>query len=572
MTKPQPTRTLNPLPFAALEPHRFEDLIRALAYDFRPWASLEARGTSGSDAGVDILGMEIDDPIVTERAETDTATTGPREWIFQCKREKSLGPKDVQKAVGESLNARKAPHGFVLAAACDVSARARDVFRSEMVQRGVREFHLWARGELEDMLFQARNDRVLFGFFGLSLQANRHASATTLRASLAHKKQLRDAFEGSVEGGWDGKLLLLRDPQDDRYPEPCAGARWKLCQYSDVDQPGGVRVFDAEHLAWVQEGQNRWDALDTFDASLPDKHQRMSAMAADFGTPFGDHEAYAESKAVVAMRQYWTDYVPADEGLILKILRLVPYDRIVAIDLLGDVHYPVPHVYVAWHPHNGPFGDPAWRGFERPTRGEPVRVHATDEHRARLFPSPMPAHAYPPPPGLEPAATPATLAAETSATLEQMLRAAPSQAPIVESGPSAADVDDASRAAFVAWRADVATPTLLSIRDALRSSGHEAWVLATTGETETLSLNVRLTPRRDRFGVQQRRTGWVSFAHDNDGFRIHVEPRRRSQPHPRRADEAAAPRAETSDFDQARIESEAVAMLQELLPCDAPRT
>lgn len=31
------TRTMNPLPFQDLEPKRFEDLVRQLAYDFKPW-------------------------------------------------------------------------------------------------------------------------------------------------------------------------------------------------------------------------------------------------------------------------------------------------------------------------------------------------------------------------------------------------------------------------------------------------------------------------------------------------------------------------------------------------------
>jgi hypothetical protein len=48
------TRTLNPLPFQDLEPRRFEDLIRQLAYDFREWKSLEAIGRSGADEGMDI--------------------------------------------------------------------------------------------------------------------------------------------------------------------------------------------------------------------------------------------------------------------------------------------------------------------------------------------------------------------------------------------------------------------------------------------------------------------------------------------------------------------------------------
>ncbi len=38
------TRTLNPLHFEDLEPHRFEDMVRQLAYDFRPWRSIEATG------------------------------------------------------------------------------------------------------------------------------------------------------------------------------------------------------------------------------------------------------------------------------------------------------------------------------------------------------------------------------------------------------------------------------------------------------------------------------------------------------------------------------------------------
>ena len=36
------TRTIGPLHLEDLEPHRFEDLIRQLLYDFRPWNRLEA--------------------------------------------------------------------------------------------------------------------------------------------------------------------------------------------------------------------------------------------------------------------------------------------------------------------------------------------------------------------------------------------------------------------------------------------------------------------------------------------------------------------------------------------------
>ena len=52
-TMPTPTtRTLNPLPFNMLEPKRFEDLVRQLAYDFRHWQMLEATGRIRKRRGI----------------------------------------------------------------------------------------------------------------------------------------------------------------------------------------------------------------------------------------------------------------------------------------------------------------------------------------------------------------------------------------------------------------------------------------------------------------------------------------------------------------------------------------
>ena len=68
--KPIHTRTLNPLPFSDLEPHRFEDLIRQLAYDLRRWKSLEATGRGGTDSGMDIRAVELV-PIDQERVEEE---------------------------------------------------------------------------------------------------------------------------------------------------------------------------------------------------------------------------------------------------------------------------------------------------------------------------------------------------------------------------------------------------------------------------------------------------------------------------------------------------------------------
>jgi hypothetical protein len=52
------TRTLGPLHFEDLDPHRFEDLVRELVYDFNDWQSIEAAGRGGADDSFDIRAYE----------------------------------------------------------------------------------------------------------------------------------------------------------------------------------------------------------------------------------------------------------------------------------------------------------------------------------------------------------------------------------------------------------------------------------------------------------------------------------------------------------------------------------
>jgi hypothetical protein len=96
--KTNPTRTTGPLHFEDLEPHRFEDLVRRLIYDFRPWRQLEATGRTGSDQGFDARGFEITAVRTALRDEDDVDTPEDdvledRFWLIQCKREKSIPPK-----------------------------------------------------------------------------------------------------------------------------------------------------------------------------------------------------------------------------------------------------------------------------------------------------------------------------------------------------------------------------------------------------------------------------------------------------------------------------------------------
>jgi hypothetical protein len=150
-SKPIVTRTFAPIHFEDLDPHRFEDLIRELIYDFRDWQSIEATGRSGGDDGFDIRAFEKIPPEVQpddqeEPVEVQHPMDGPR-WMIQGKREKTLTPSDVKKIL-DDVDADDPPYGYILAASAVFSKKSYDVFRDELRNKGVMEFYLWGRPEL----------------------------------------------------------------------------------------------------------------------------------------------------------------------------------------------------------------------------------------------------------------------------------------------------------------------------------------------------------------------------------------------------------------------------------------
>src|SRR6185369_7490756 len=176
MAKPTPTRTLNPLPFTELNPARFEDLVRQLAYELRNWRRLEATGRAGSDDGFDARGYEIvDDGSIVPVADSDTEEPEEegmldRLWLIQCKREQSIGPAKLVGYLSEIvIDPTERIYGLVFAAACNFSKRARDDLAAWCRENGIAEWHVWGRSEIEDMLVQPRFDHLLFAYFGISL-------------------------------------------------------------------------------------------------------------------------------------------------------------------------------------------------------------------------------------------------------------------------------------------------------------------------------------------------------------------------------------------------------------------
>ena len=192
---PTTTRTLGPLHLEDLEPHRFEDLVRQLLYDFRDWRSLEATGRAGGDEGFDARGWEIvshdagplEEP---DGEEPESVAITDRLWLVQCKREKAIGPTKIERYVGDIPDSEVADiYGIVFAAACNFSKQARDRFRERCRELGFAEAHLWGKGEIEDMLFQPKNDHLLFAYFGVSLQTRKRSLKTEVRARLATRRK-----------------------------------------------------------------------------------------------------------------------------------------------------------------------------------------------------------------------------------------------------------------------------------------------------------------------------------------------------------------------------------------------
>jgi hypothetical protein len=343
------TRTLNPLHFEDLEPHRFEDLVRQLAYDLRTWHTLEATGRLGSDEGMDVRGIErvpVEDSVPPiafideDQEETSRINYEERTWIIQCKRERSLTPARVATIVADCIpDGRTPPYGFVLAAATDFSLRSREVFRTELRSRGVQEFALWGKAELEDKLFEPRHDHLLFAYFGISLQSRRRSIRTQLGQRLATKRRLIKLL-GDM-GQPSAEAILLRDAAATDYPHPIdrkaflKNPRWsyyRLYGHPRVDQ---LAFVVHEYWARANFETREWDRIEEWDQA----YVRHPALA-DGPTWATFHGSEEEEQA----RRYWYTKVPDDERAMYRVLGFVHYDRIALVDEIGDQWHEPPHL------------------------------------------------------------------------------------------------------------------------------------------------------------------------------------------------------------------------------------
>lgn len=331
------TRTYGPLHFEDLDAKRFEDLVRQLAYEFRPWRKLEPTGRGGSDDGFDVRGLEI----VRADADSDTEAeandqeldndVSDRLWLIQCKRERSIGPaKLVQYLSQYSLQDSERLYGLIFAAACDFSKTARDSFNETCRQQGILEFLLWGKGELEDLLFQPKNDHLLFAYFGFSITIRQRSRRTALRSLVATKKRLKSVTTADNNG-----TLAIRNSEGDIYPRLAKSGRfadeqWRLCPFEEL-RHDGLEIEWASYHAFMDNGPV-WDAADA--AGL----HRSQLYLGEWPRKARENPDYDAAGTV------WNSF-DEDKRAWLSIRIIIPYDRIIAIDDVGDEYFAGPQIY-----------------------------------------------------------------------------------------------------------------------------------------------------------------------------------------------------------------------------------
>ena len=355
MAKPVPTRTIGPLHFEDLEPHRFEDLIRQLVYDFRPWKQLEATGRSGSDDGFDVRGFEagpnVEDAGEESEDDSDDGSSGleDRLWLIQCKREHSIGPKKLGSYLDEMPASESSQlYGIIFAAACDFSKLARDLFREKTRAMGVGEAYLWGKAEIEDMLFQPKNDHLLFSYFGISLQVRRRSLRTDLRARLTTKRKAIKVLQN-----W-GAEALIRDASDERYPyldddeklDRFERGRWYIYSFYRC-RHDGIHFQYRRYLAFLDDDGVAWDYAERMNDAVPNQNPWLTE----------DEEKTIEMRRAAREEAFpiWQDLPEKNRAWFEKFL-ILPYENILAIDETGDEIFKGPHIYTApFTVSNGPF-------------------------------------------------------------------------------------------------------------------------------------------------------------------------------------------------------------------------
>ncbi|HHA2558834.1 TPA: hypothetical protein ACOEOH_000318 [Stenotrophomonas maltophilia] len=318
------SRTYGPLHFEDLDPKRFEDLVRQLLYDFRDWVKLEPTGRSGSDDGFDVRGIERDGASTADDSSDQTSSVDEyRTWLIQCKREKAISPKKLGGYLdGIFAGAGEPLHGLIFASACDFSKVARDLFNARCRSEGLREWNLLGKADLEDLLYRPQYDRLLFGYFGVSLGRDTTRSYAALRKALAGKRKAVRALKAGSE-------VLVRSVSDTSYPQRSVDVpSWARVTYVSHTHQG--LIFELHRHFAALDIDGKWDAAFAVDDAHPETLEHQ----------VGHEDADKRGR----LWSFWDSL--GDDRAWLKYQGCIPFESIVDLDPDGDELADFPHLYV----------------------------------------------------------------------------------------------------------------------------------------------------------------------------------------------------------------------------------
>lgn len=330
------TRTINPIHFEDLEPHRFEDLIRQLIYDFKDWKSIEATGRLGSDDGIDILAIE-NYFVKTSDDEESEYFDEERVWIIQCKREQNISPKKVETIIRSDIGKQtEVPFGYILASSSNFSKKSRDIFKLTLNELGVKEFYIYGKAEIEDLLFQPKYDHLLFAYFGISLQKRKRSLKSNLMARLTTKRKLTKVIGGI--GAIDYQTVFIKPSEQFDYPKihDDKNLVWRFYETA-VYQPGDcISVYAKKYLAYVNWETGEWDMIENLDLALR-RYPNIWSLDEKFYDKYDRHHSEAYEK--------WNLVQPNNQAFHIE-LKAIHFDRIVLVDEIGDAYHQPPHIVV----------------------------------------------------------------------------------------------------------------------------------------------------------------------------------------------------------------------------------
>ncbi|MBU1218357.1 restriction endonuclease [Myxococcota bacterium] len=319
------TAVRTPLHFEDLDPARFEDLSLAILSSYRPWLDLRPYGKSGSDDGIDILGVE----------ETEDGVN--RSWYVQCKRYKKITIKQLQSAVDHAVSLNDVPDVFLFILACDVGKNNFEKIEDYAKKKGIGTLIIWGKSVLDMMLRTTRKD-LLFAYFHISEHGNMRRNERQIVANVAMKKKLHE--------------LLLKKKID---YEACRYAPHLKFESSEliVHSADGTTYPD-----WDENAFNGWFKVELWDFYFGGIEV--------VGWPI-DIIIFTDHKWAEIPYEHKKDQRLKDRLTPVWPLKRLPYRNIVEFDPIED-EYNGPHLYCRFAEGGSPFEGSRYvlRGDEYP--------------------------------------------------------------------------------------------------------------------------------------------------------------------------------------------------------------